>query len=155
SPKPRRFRAVRQMSLVCDSSRALAHLVSHRCRALSEPRRANAFAAHEPGEARSHQGDGQWVVCDLLLEVFEKLAAGCVLCIIDELIDDLSGAHARSQFIESVGKLVAAGFGLSFKLLAVRHSHSSSVVWLRPRRVAAAELFYSASDFSSGAGICR
>src|SRR5262249_36710776 len=103
SPKPRRFRAVRQMSLVCDSSRALAHLVSHRCRALSEPRRANAFAAHEPGEARSHQGDGQWVVCDLLLEVFEKLAAGCVLCIIDELIDDLSGAHARSQFIESVG----------------------------------------------------
>src|SRR5262249_29847782 len=88
-------------------------------------------------------------------EVFEKLAAGCILCIIDELIDDLSGRHARSQFIESVGKLVAAGFGLSFKLLAVRHSHSSSVAWLRPRRAAAAELFYSASDFSGGVGICR
>src|SRR5262249_20153767 len=103
----------------------------------------------------SHQGDGQWVVRNLLLEIFEEQATGGVLRIVNELIDHHSGRHARPQFIEGVGKLIAAGFGLSFKLLAVRHSHSSSVAWLRSRRAAAAELFYSASDFSPGAGICR
>ena len=92
-----RFRAVRQpgTSLIDD----------RRC-ALPQPRRAHAFAPAEPGEASAHQGNRQWVVCDLLLEVLEKLAAGCVLRIIDELINDLSGRHARPQLIEGVGKLL-------------------------------------------------
>ena len=41
-------------------------------RASSQPRRTQAFAEHEPGKASSHDCNGQWVACDLLLEVFKK-----------------------------------------------------------------------------------